>query len=616
MVANFGRIRDDVRRRVQVIPAFLTLCMLITTAPHTICDARAADVEISADGGTTTTASSSAVIEPNHEVPPFIDTTKYMPDIENTKDVLGCCTSPSKGVLEPAVIGAMPQFSTDDTNTVIAEAKAAWNGGSGIWPQMSLADRITAIEKVLKGLQEKRSEIVHLLMWEIGKNLKDAQSEFDRTIQFAEQVIQVLKTDSDYNTKWQGIGSSVKAFVRRAAIGIIMCLGPYNYPLNETYATLIPALLMGNIIVLKIPTVGGLVHFLTIEAFEKYLPKGTIHFVSGSGRATMPPLMASGIIDGLAFIGGSNAADKLAKQHPNPHRLKLFLQLEANNMAIYLENLFEKKKAKELDTALEQTVMGTLSYNGQRCTALKLLMVPKKYGDLFAQKLVTKVEQMTVGLPWIVEPKPSQITPLPTPQRIQYMKELIEDATSKGAKIMNENGGTVIGGGDDESINNSTLMVPVILYPVTSDMKVYGEEQFGPVIPITTYENMENDVIKVAQHGDYGQQVSIFGTDQDSKMISTLVDRFATIVGKININSQCGRSPDTLPFTGRRSSALGTMSVQDAIKEFSIPTVVAYKDSQPLPTEAEKKKGLSKSASENAKIIHSIESTSKFLEAL
>lgn len=90
---------------------------------------------------------------------------------------------------------------------------------------------------------------------------------------------------------------------------------------------------MGNIVLMKIPTVGGLVHFLTMEAF-KVLPEGTVQFISGSGRATMPPVMASGDIDGLAFIGGSNAADDLIKQHPNPHRLKVFLQLEANNMAV------------------------------------------------------------------------------------------------------------------------------------------------------------------------------------------------------------------------------------------------------------------------------------------
>jgi glyceraldehyde-3-phosphate dehydrogenase (NADP+) len=73
---------------------------------------------------------------------------------------------------------------------------------------------------------------------------------------------------------------------------------------------------------------------LLVDAFAKALPPGTIHFISGSGRATMPPLMKTGAIDALGFIGGSKAADQLIKQHPHPHRLKLFLQLEAKNMAV------------------------------------------------------------------------------------------------------------------------------------------------------------------------------------------------------------------------------------------------------------------------------------------
>lgn len=554
----------------------IVIWMLIIAIVN-VCDGRVAqETEISMDGSTTSTATSSVIV-PSYEVPPFIDTAKYMPDVTSTKDIYGCCVTNEmdeneKGtLLEPAIIGKMPQFTITDTEKIIHRAREAWDGGSGIWPQMSLLDRIRAIENVLDALMKKRTEIVHILMWEIGKNIKDAQSEFDRTIEFARQVINVIKTDSEYNTSWESIGS-VKAFVRRAAIGIIMCLGPYNYPLNETYATLIPALLMGNIIVLKIPTIGGLVHFLTIETFQKYLPKGTIHFVSGSGRSTMPPLMSSGVIDGLAFIGGSNAADKLAKQHPNPHRLKLFLQLEAKNLAVYLENLFDKENKAEFDNAIEQTAMGTLSYNGQRCTALKLLMVPKLYGDTFVENIVKKIESLTVGLPW-ESSSLSKITPLPTKQRVEYMKELIADAVDKGAKIMNKNGGNIIGG------DNSTLMIPAVLYPVTKDMKLYEEEQFGPVIPITLYDNVENDIIQLAKNGIYGQQMSIFtGTEKYDENVSKLIDRFSTIVGKININTQCGRSPDTIPFSGRRSSALGVMSVRDALKEFSIPTVVSYKN--------------------------------------
>lgn len=172
------------------------------------------------------------------------------------------------------------------------------------------------------------------------------------------------------------------------------------------------------------------------------------------------------------------------------------------------------------------------------------------------------------------------------------MKRLIDDAVSKGAKILNENGGMVIGGPD------STLMVPAVLYPVTKDMSIYYEEQFGPVIPVTTYDSLET-VLDYGQNGIYGQQVSIFTSQADAKTAATLVDRFSSVFGKININSQCGRSPDTLPFSGRRSSAMGVMSVKDALREFSIPTVVAYQGNDV-----------------NEGVVQEMETSSKFLQPL
>ena len=109
-------------------------------------------------------------------------------------------------------------------------------------------------------------------------------------------------------------------------------------------------------------------------------------------------------------------------------------------------------------------------------------------------------------------------------------------------------------------------------------MDIYHEEQFGPIVPITEYDSLET-VLDYGQYGLYGQQVSIFVSEKEIKSAANLLDRFSTVFGKININSQCGRSPDTLPFSGRRSSAMGVMSVKDALREFSIPTVISYKDS-------------------------------------
>ena len=207
---------------------------------------------------------------------------------------------------------------------------------------------------------------------------------------------------------------------------------------------------------------------------------------------------------------------------------------------------------------------------------------------------------MHVGLPWQSwggdenesQPHYSDFTPLPNKSRTDLMRRLIDDAVSKGAKIVNEKGGEIIGGVD------STLMIPAVLFPVSPDMDIYYEEQFGPIVPITEYEDL-NTVFSYGKTGSYGQQVSIFVSEEETKNAAKLLDRFSTVFGKININSQCARSPDTLPFSGRRSSAMGVMSVKDSLREFSIPTVVAYKDSEI-----------------NTGIMQDIEAASTFLQPL
>jgi Aldehyde dehydrogenase family len=194
-------------------------------------------------------------------------------DDVSLEDVMGCCgicnedsssasSYFSNVMYKPQMIGRMPQMTEEQALEVLQAAREAWNGGTGIWPQMSLRERIQATENFLRELQSSRQDIIQVLMWEIGKNLPDATSEFDRTIQFIQTMISEIRSDPEFQSVWEIIGST-RAFVRRTAIGIILCLGPYNYPLNETWAMAFAALLAGNVLIMKIPTVGGLCHLLT-----------------------------------------------------------------------------------------------------------------------------------------------------------------------------------------------------------------------------------------------------------------------------------------------------------------------------------------------------------------
>jgi glyceraldehyde-3-phosphate dehydrogenase (NADP+) len=131
--------------------------------------------------------------------------------------------------------------------------------------------------------------------------------------------------------------------------------------------------------------------------------------------------------------------------------------------------------------------------------------------------------------------------------------------------VINPAGGTV----------NETFFYPAVLYPVNENMRVYHEEQFGPVIPVLSFNDI-NQPIRYMVESNYGQQVSIFGSNPD--VIADLIDPLVNQVCRVNINSQCQRGPDTFPFTGRKDSAEGTLSVSDALRVFTIRTLVAAKE--------------------------------------
>uniref|UniRef100_UPI0026158865 aldehyde dehydrogenase family protein n=1 Tax=Pseudomonas sp. TaxID=306 RepID=UPI0026158865 len=201
------------------------------------------------------------------------------------------------------------------------------------------------------------------------------------------------------------------------------------------------------------------------------------------------------------------------------------------------------------------------SFNGQRCTALKILFVHEDVVDSFIEKFNRKLDTLKPGMPW--EPGVS-LTPLPEIGKTDYLSSVVADAVSKGAKVVNANGGQI----------RSSFFYPAVLYPVTTEMRVYAEEQFGPVVPIVPYRDL-NTAIDYVLESDFGQQLSLFGND--SSEVGRLVDTFANQVGRININAQCQRGPDTFPFNGRKNSAEGTLSVHDALRVFSIRTLVATK---------------------------------------
>lgn len=463
------------------------------------------------------------------------------------------------GSLKALKLGSVPTGGIPEAEEALDAAVAAYDSGRGVWPTMTVAERIACMQTFTKEMVARRSEIVRLIMWEIAKSLPDSEKEFDRTVDYIRATIDALR-DLDNSASRFTIVEGTIGQIRRTPLGVVLCMGPYNYPLNETFATLIPALLMGNTLVFKPPRFGSLLFYPLLEAFRAAFPKGVINTVYGKGSEIVPYMLESGKVNALTLIGSSKVADHLKKLHPKTNRLRAILGLDAKNAAIVLADA-------DIELAVKECITGSLSFNGQRCTALKMLLVHKSVADQFTRRYVEELARLKIGMPW---DKGVAITPLPS-GKAEYMAELVEDAKSKGAKVINPDGGAA----------SASLFYPAVLYPVAEGMKIYREEQFGPVVPVVPFEDVETalDYVITSEHG---QQVSIFSSSPDD--IGHLVDPLVNQVCRVNINCQCQRGPDVFPFTGRKDSAEGTLSVSDALRSFSIRSMIAAKQ-----TDASKK---------------------------
>lgn len=466
------------------------------------------------------------------------------------------CLPDADGMLQRVLVGSFPVAGPQQAVEALDAAVAAYDSGRGEWPTMSVAGRIACMQTFVGKMIGQKKLVVNLIMWEIGKNLADATKEFDRTVKYIQDTIDALKDLDRAGSRFR-IEEGIIGQIRRAPLGVVLAMGPFNYPLNETYTTLIPSILMGNTILFKTPKHGSLLHYPLLEAFRTSFPKGVVNSLYGRGADVIPPVMESGKVNVLTLIGSSKVADQLQRQHPKLNRLRSILSLDAKNAAVILPDA-------NLEVAVNECLLGSLSFNGQRCTAIKIIWVHRSVADAFLHKFGAAVSAQRPGMPWDTG---VQITPLPEPAKPQYLTDSIHDAEANGARVVNEGGGETV----------ASLFRPAVVYPVKEGMMLYRDEQFGPVIPVVPFDDVA-EFIDYLITDNHGMQASVFGTDTDR--IAELIDPLVNLVCRVNINAQCQRGPDTFPFTGRKDSAEGTLSVDDALRAFSIRTVVATKDTE------------------------------------
>jgi glyceraldehyde-3-phosphate dehydrogenase (NADP+) len=466
--------------------------------------------------------------------------------------------------LSPVLLGFEPKLGPIEAEEAIDSTERALGRGNGVWPTATAETRIAAVEKFATLLAAQTERLARLLMWEIGKPIASARAEVTRSLEYIKDTIAELRELERNGALYTGQAGKTTHHAKDVMrpLGTVLCVAPFNYPINEFLTTIIPALLMGNVVIAKTPRFGMLANQLLMTAFAEAFPPGVVALLPGDGRIVLPPVIShktndvfgnpKGTVDVLAFIGSEGAANAILGQHPTPSFIHKILGLGAKNAAVVLPGA-------NVDEVAARLARGALGFNGQRCTAEKIIFVPADgEGDAVVAAIASRVAKLPLGMPW--DPA-AAITPLPEAHKLATMWSLLSDATERGATIVNDRGGN----------GYYSIMHPAVLDQVTLGMKIYDEEQFGPIVPVVRYRHVD-EVIEWHVRSPYGQQAGIHGpeTPQRRELARTL----ASFVARINLNDVCQRGPDTFGFTAADKSGFGTLSIRNALLAFSRSVIV------------------------------------------
>lgn len=433
------------------------------------------------------------------------------------------------------IAGTVPIF---DSKWIVNEATSAAKVAFIKWSKMEWQERAKYLEKFRDLMLKNKDELANILIAEIAKTKKESIIEIERSAEYITDTILIYKKLVNnpliINEDIHKIKGKIGKFFREP-LGVVLAISPFNYPVNLLISKLAPALISGNTVVFKSATQGSLVGARISELFyEANFPKGVVNCVTGVGKDIGDLLVTNPNINMISFTGSTNVGQRIAQI---TSKIPLVLELGGKDPAIVLDDA-------DVELAANEIVKGGLSYNGQRCTAIKRVLVTPKIHEELTNKIVEKVNKLTVGDP----NNNANITPVISSKSADYIMDLVDDAIKHDAKPL-----TTIK-------RNGNLIYPLVLDNVNKDSRIAWEEPFGPVLPIIKCNNID-ECIKLANQSEYGLQASIFTRNID--LAEELAQKIEA--GSININRSSSRGPDIFPFLGLKNSGFGVQGLEEAI---------------------------------------------------
>ncbi len=432
-------------------------------------------------------------------------------------------------------LGTVPAMSQAEVDEAMQAARAALPA----WRALSAVERAAYLHKTAAILERDKEEIGTILAKEVAKGIKAAIGEVVRTadlIRYAAEEGLRITGQAMEGGGFEAASKNKLAVVRREPVGVVLAIAPFNYPVNLSGSKIAPALIAGNVVMFKSPTQGSISGLLLAKAFEEAgIPAGVFNTITGRGSEIGDYIIEHKEVNFINFTGSTPIGERigrLAGMRP------IMLELGGKDAVLVLEDA-------DLEHAAKQIVAGAFSYSGQRCTAIKRVIVLESVADTLVTLLQAEVAKLTVGDPF----DNADITPVIDNASADFIWDLIEDAQEKGAQAL-----TPIK-------REGNLLWPVLFDQVTKDMKVAWEEPFGPVLPIIRVANVE-EAIAFANESEFGLQSSVF--TNDFKKAFEIAEKLE--VGTVHINNKTQRGPDNFPFLGVKGSGAGVQGIKYSIE--------------------------------------------------
>lgn len=407
------------------------------------------------------------------------------------------------------------------------------------WAALDIDDRIRILVDAGASLLDRAQEIGTLLSMEMGKSLRRGIGEVKGSARSVEYVAECVKSALQPVALQGGRGRTV---IKYEPLGVCGIISPWNYPVSMAHWMTIPALAAGNAVVLKPSEETPLVAKAYVDALNEALPENLLQIVFGDERQGKALIDAD--TDFIGFTGSLAAGRDIMKRAANTLK-PIIMELGGKDPLIVLDDA-------DIDAAAGFAVANSLENAGQMCISTERVFVDKSIAEEFNRKVAEIISYYKIG-PY-TDPD-AEVGPIINERQRQRILEHIDDAVSKGAKVL-------AGGGD----HPPRYVIPTVLSGIDDSMLIAREETFGPVVCITEFTDLE-EAIAAANGTEFGLGAVVFGSREAEKTADRLK------AGMVGINTSAGGGGDT-PWVGAKQSGFGYHGSPDGHRQFTQPKVI------------------------------------------